>query len=250
MLQEMRDRTDSLFFKIIVGALIFVLCAFGFGAFNFFVNPDPAAATVNGEEIKRTELDQVAERRRQQMLAQLGDNVDPDLIDVAALRSGSLDLLVEQKLFDQATRDIGLNVSDYQIDKALTSDPNFQIDGVFDANTYRMLLANNGFTPVRYRTLTAESLIQQQLSNGFSAAPVLFDWELDQAAALFGQTRDIAYLTIDKAAEQAATEVAEEDIEAYYEANSVDFMTDETLAVEYVRLSLADLMQKLSLIHI
>ena len=244
MLQEMRDRTDSLFFKIIVGALIFVLCAFGFGAFNFFVNPDPAAATVNGEEIKRTELDQVAERRRQQMLAQLGGNVDPDLIDVAALRSGSLDLLVEQKLFDQATREIGLNVSDYQIDKALTSDPNFQIDGVFDANTYRMLLSNNGFTPVRYRTLTAESLIQQQLSNGFSAAPVLFDWELDQAAALFGQTRDIAYLTIDKAAEQAATEVAEEDIEAYYDANGVDFMTDETLTVEYVRLSLAELMQK------
>ena len=102
MLQEMRDRTDSLFFKVIVGALIFVLCAFGFGAFNFFTNPDPAAATVNGDEIKRSELDDFAERRRQQLLAQLGANVDPDLLDVAALRSTTLDMLVEQRLLDQA----------------------------------------------------------------------------------------------------------------------------------------------------
>ena len=244
MLQKMRDRTDSLFFKVIVGALIFVLCAFGFGAFNFFSNPDPSAASVNGDDIKRSELDQAAERRRQQMLAQLGENVDPDLLDVTALRGSTLDLLVEQKLLEQASQDIGLNVSDYQIDKALTSDANFQIDGVFDANTYRMLLANNGLTPVGYRQITAEALVQQQLSLGFSSAPVLYDWELDQAAALFGQSRDIAYLTIDKAAAQQAAVVADEDIEAYFEANSPDFMTDETLTIEYVRQSLSGLVEK------
>ena len=244
MLQEMRDRTDSLFFKVIVGALIFVLCAFGFGAFNFFTNPDPAAATVNGDEIKRSELDDFAERRRQQLLAQLGANVDPDLLDVAALRSTTLDMLVEQRLLDQATQDIGLNVSDFQIDKALTTDERFQIDGVFDANTYRMLVANFRLTPVRFRELTANSLVQQQLSAGFDGAPVLFDWELDQAAALFGQTRDIAYLTIDKAAAQAAIEVADEDIQAYYDSNSADFMTDETLTVEYVRQTLSALVEK------
>jgi len=232
MLQEMRDRTDSLFFKVIVGALIFVLCAFGFGAFNFFTNPDPAAATVNGDEIKRSELDDFAER------------VDPDLLDVAALRSTTLDMLVEQRLLDQATQDIGLNVSDFQIDKALTTDERFQIDGVFDANTYRMLVANFRLTPVRFRELTANSLVQQQLSAGFDGAPVLFDWELDQAAALFGQTRDIAYLTIDKAAAQAAIEVADEDIQAYYDSNSADFMTDETLTVEYVRQTLSALVEK------
>lgn len=242
MLQEMRDRTDSLFFKIIVGALIFVLCAFGFGAFNFFVNPDPAAATVNGDDIKRSELDQFAERRRQQMLAQLGDNADPDLVDVAALRSSSLDMLVEQKLLDQAVDEMGLQVSDYQIDKALTSDPNFQIDGVFDANTYRMLLANNGLTPVRFRELTAGSLVQRQLSASFGSTPVLYDWELDQAAALFGQTRDIAYLLLEKSAAEAAAEVTDDEIEAYYEANSPDYMTDETVTVNYVRRSLAELM--------
>ena len=243
MLQEMRDRTDSLFFKIIVGALIFVLCAFGFGAFNFFSNPDPSAASVNGDDIKRSELDQMAERRRQQLLAQLGENVDPDLLDVTALRGSTLDMLVEQKLLEQASDDIGLNVSDYQIDKALTSDENFQIDGVFDANTYRMLLANNGLTPVGYRQITADALVQQQLSQGFSGAPVLYDWELDQAAALFGQFRDIAYLTIDKAAAEEAIEVADEDIEAYFEANSPDFMTDETLSIEYVRQSLSGLVK-------
>lgn len=244
MLMEMRDRSDSLFFKVIVGALIFVLCAFGFGAFNFFDNSNPAAAKVNGEEIYRTELDNYVERRRQQMLAQFGENADPDLIDPAMLQGSSLDQLVEQKLLEQATADIGLAVSDYQVDKSLRADVNFQIDGEFDPNTYRMLLSQNGLTPVRFKALTSESLVQRQLSAGFGGTPVLFDWELEQAAALFGQTRDIAYLTIEKSAAEAAAEISEDEIEADYEANGPDYMTEETVSIEYIRQSLADLLQK------
>ena len=131
MLMEMRDRTDSLFFKIIVGALIFVLCAFGFGAFNFFDNSNPSAAKVNGVEISRAELDNFVERRRQQLLVQLGENADPDLIDPALLQGSTLDMLVEQRLLEQATEGIGLAVSDFQVDKSLMTDPTFQIDGKY-----------------------------------------------------------------------------------------------------------------------
>lgn len=242
MLMEMRDRSDSLFFKIIVGALIFVLCAFGFGAFNFFDNSNPSAAKVNGAEISRSELDTFVDRRRRQMLAQFGDNADPDLIDPALLQGSSLDMLVEQKLLEQATDEIGLAVSDYQVDKSLTTDPNFQIDGEFDPDTYRMLLSQNGLTPVRFKQLTAGSLVQRQLSEGFGGTPVLFDWELEQAAALFGQTRDIAYLTLEKSVAEAAAEISDDDIEADYEANVPDYMTEETVSVEYIRQSLATLL--------
>ena len=41
MLQKLRDQTQSLFFKVLVGAIIFVLAIFGFGAFNLFLNTDP-----------------------------------------------------------------------------------------------------------------------------------------------------------------------------------------------------------------
>lgn len=243
MLMEMRDRSDSLFFKVIVGALIFVLCAFGFGAFNFFDNSNPSAAKVNGEEIYRVELDNFVERRRQQLLAQFGENADPDLIDPALLQGSSLDMLVEQKLLEQASDEIGLAVSDYQVDKSLTSDPNFQIDGEFDPGTYRMLLAQNNLTPVGYKEIAAESLVQRQLTSGFSASPVLFDWELEQAAALFGQTRDIAYLTIEKSVAEAAAEISDDEVEADYEANGPDYMTEETVDVEYIRQSLAALLE-------
>ena len=45
MLQKMRESTQSVGMKILVGAIILVLAVFGFGAFNFFVNPDPAVAS-------------------------------------------------------------------------------------------------------------------------------------------------------------------------------------------------------------
>ena len=98
LLQKMRDRTQTLLFKVIIGAIIFVLLVFGFGAINVFTPGEQIAATVNGEEITQREVVNSAERRRQTLLAQLGDNVDPNLIDATALQSSTLDQLINNKL--------------------------------------------------------------------------------------------------------------------------------------------------------
>ena len=84
MLQKMRDKSQGLAAKILVGVIVVVLTLFGFGAFTAFVSNDPAAASVNGEDISRAELGLETERQRQRILGQLGENADPDLVDVSS----------------------------------------------------------------------------------------------------------------------------------------------------------------------
>ena len=69
MLQKLRDQTQSLAFKVLVGAIIFVLAIFGFGAFNLFIDTDPSIASVNGEDITQTMLLQESDRERRRLAA-------------------------------------------------------------------------------------------------------------------------------------------------------------------------------------
>ena len=51
MLQELRNQTQSLGFKVLAGAIIVVLTLFGFGATNLFLASDPTIALVGDYEL-------------------------------------------------------------------------------------------------------------------------------------------------------------------------------------------------------
>ena len=241
LLQKMRDRTQTLPFKIIIGAIIFVLLVFGFGAINVFAPGEQIAATVNGAEITQREVVNSSERRRQALLQQLGENADPNLIDASALQSSTLDQLINNKLIDQTSAKLGVNASEQQINQAILDTPDFQIEGAFDENTYRRLLSQVGMTPLGYKDLVMNSLAQTQLRTGVSGSPVLFDWEIEQGAKVLAQKRDIAFLLLNQETVADSISVDDEEIEAFYEANEPDFMSAESLELEYVSASLTRL---------
>ena len=61
MLQELRNQTQSLGFKV-AGAIIVVLTLFGFGATNLFLASDPTIAAIGDYEITETVLERETER--------------------------------------------------------------------------------------------------------------------------------------------------------------------------------------------
>lgn len=241
LLQKMRDRTQTWFFKLIIGAIIFVLLVFGFGAINVFAPGEQVAASVNGEDITQVELVNAVERRRQTLLSQLGENVDPNLIDPSALQASTLDQLINNKLIDQTSTSLDIRASEDQVNRAILDTPDFQIEGAFDENTYRRLLGQVGLSPLAYKDLVTASLAQNQLRTGLTGAPVLFDWELEAGAKLLGQKRDVAYLLLNQAAVSDSISVDDEEIAAYYDANEPDFMSSETVDLAYVSASLSEL---------
>jgi len=166
MLQKLRDQTQSLFFKVLVGAIIFVLAIFGFGAFNLFLNTDPAVASVNGEDITQNDLAMEAERERRRLAAQFGENFDPNLIDPIMLQNSVINQLISRMLLSQAAEDLGVGASDKQINEIVISNPNFLIDGQFEENTYRRVVNMLGYTPREFLALTGELIAVEQLRNG------------------------------------------------------------------------------------
>ncbi len=242
MLQKMRDQTQGLGFKIVVIALIFVLAVFGFGAIDL-TGGEPEVASVNGTDITASRLASEVQREQQRLAAQFGENFDPSLIDPAALQSQVLSRLIGQELLTQKAREIGVQASDTLIDDRIRANPNFQIDGRFDPETYRRTVRLAGFTPQAYRAEVERGLSLDQFSGAVTQTAAVPEWELRAAATFMNQTRDLAFLRFDPEVFRSKVEVTAEDVETYYEENRSQFMTELRLDAQALVLSVDDLLQ-------
>jgi peptidyl-prolyl cis-trans isomerase D len=58
---------------------------------------------------------------------------------------------------------------------------------------------------------------------------------------LAGETRDVAYAVVPAASFAAAAEVTPAEVAAYYDKNKSQFLTAETVSLQYLKLNLADI---------
>ena len=242
MLQRVREQTQGIGFKIIVGILVVVLAIFGFGGFNLFAPTDPAVATVNGTDITRSELELEAQRQLQQLAAQFGENFDRNLIDPGTLQAQALNRLITTELLAQTTDELGLGAAEQVVSRILRENPNFQLDGRFDEATYRRVVGMLGYSPKTFMAQAQQDLTLDRFSSSVTSTAVVPRWELAEAARFLAQTRTIGHLDFTVAAFRDRVEVSDEDVATYYDDNRQDFLTDLAVNVEYVRLTVDDLL--------
>ena len=81
MLQSIRDNSQGIIAKIIVGLIAVTFALFGVESLVSLTAGSNAPATVNGEEISQQDLHQGVQLQRRQMLSQMGEDADPSLLD-------------------------------------------------------------------------------------------------------------------------------------------------------------------------
>jgi len=241
MLQKMRDNAQGTAAKILLGLLVIAFTIFGFGAFQAFIEADPPAAKVNGEKISRGTLAAETERQRQRLLAQMGENANPDLIDTVRLQKSVLDGLINRKLLLESAQTMGLRVSEAEVDRAIMDNPQFKVDNKFDRELYQRLIAGAGQTPLGFKEEMTNNITLVQLNGAMTETPFLTDQEARDVARLLTQTRDFAYLLFAPEKYKSEVTVTDDAVAAYYQSHLADFMTEDTVDVDYVQLSLAEM---------
>jgi peptidyl-prolyl cis-trans isomerase D len=237
MLQKMRDKTNSLAFKVLLGIIVFVLAVFGFGAVNLFGSGDPDMARVNGESITQSMLVAETERERRRLAAQLGEQFDPGMIDPVRMQAAVLEQMISRALLSQAAQDLGVGTSDAQVAANIRRNPNFQVNGAFEEGRFRMVAQALGYSPPGFVEETRELRTLEQIQRGLLGTALQTDQELRNHARLLGQRRDLAYLpfTPERFVDQAL--VSDEDVAQRYEENRAEYMTEERVDVEFVELT-------------
>ena len=230
MLQDIRDNSQGVISKVIIGVIIAVFALTG-ASYLIDRLPITAVAEVNGEEITEAQL----QAETQQFLNSIGAGIDS--IDQELLEQIALNQLIEQVILRQSTEDASMAISSNEIDRQILQTEAFQIDGVFNSDLAVRTMAAQFLNVPQYRAFLRQQLLLVQMANAYSSSNFVTKAELNKVAELTGQTRDFRYISITLGARTLGTAISNNEIAAYYEANTDNFIEEESVLLDYVVLS-------------
>jgi len=243
MLEKIREGSQGVIAKSI---LVLVILSFAFTGVSSYLgsSTEAAAATVNGEEISESALEQAYQNERARLEQQLGEMfaaLSADEQYLASVKQSVLERLVAEKLLDQTATELGLRVSDAQIKNAIMTEPAFQTDGQFDNDRYQSILRQLGYQANSFRNMMRTDMTRRQLVASLVGSEFVLPGEANYLADIQGQTRDIRYHVVDATPFVTEAVVTDEQAKSYYDANLAQFMSPETLSLEYIELNAKDM---------
>ena len=195
-------------------------------------------AKVGKAEISQNEFQRAFRQQLSQLQAQ---GIDPNRLDDELLRRSVLEQLITARIIEQTSRDLGLRVSDQQLDQVIRSLPAFQDNGRFDIERYQRRLLQEGYSAVGFEEMLREALVAEQLQQGMIESAFLTSADLHDYLRLQHQRRRFEYLVFSLDDHRGAIDIDAETIEDFYQANPGLFLSPEQVRLEYLELTVDEL---------
>lgn len=238
MLQTIRDRLTGWVAVVFLG-LIGLTLVVSFGNMTTDVASANVAATVNGEDIPMFRFRDVYQDQlvRQQEAFQ-GEL--PEFLQ-QQLQRNVLEGLIRNRVMAQYAGETGYRADDQRVAAYIRSLEAFQIDGEFSQQSYIALLSSEGIAPEEFERQQRAALQLGELQGGVVSSDFYTPAEYRRFIELDQERRDAVFVRFDPVALLAGIEVDDGEIQAFYDANSARFQTEESVALDYVEIRLADI---------
>ncbi len=232
MLTEIREKTQGTFAWII---LILICVPFALWGLQNYTNggQEKAVVIVGDKEFGQREVNQAyAQFKQQYAEMQIPEEI---------LQKQAIEKLIRDELLLQHVTEEGLVVTDERVRQFIASLQYFQREGKFDKQQYETLLASQGMSSAQFINRIRKALVMEQFQKAVTDTSFISEQDMQRFFKIQNQTRDIEYVTIN--IEPVATTPSDAAINDFYQQHASDYQTAEQVSVEYVELSLNDLMQ-------
>ncbi|MEE4184906.1 MAG: SurA N-terminal domain-containing protein [Gammaproteobacteria bacterium] len=239
MLQTIRERLTGWFAWFILGAIALTLVV-TFGNIDTGFSGVSAAATVNGEEIPLSEFRARYNSQRQQWEANFRAQIPDEVAE--SIADSVIQGLVRTRVISQHAVEQGYRVNDAELADAIQSNPVFYVGGKFSQPNYEQLLASQGLTPQRFEYEERQNMQVRQFAEGVAYSAFYTPSQFRRYIELDGERRAVEFVLLPPEAFLDQVTVAEAAIEERYEQSRQNFMTEESVALEYVEIDFAELL--------
>lgn len=238
---------NNILVKILLTLLIASFAIFGVGGGLLNTNSG-WVAKVGETEVKTAEFNQMVQNQARQYQQAFGGQVTTaEIIQRFQIDNQVLNQAMATAAFAEAGRLSGLRATQQQISEELLELPYFQINGVFNRNAMETVLRNNSMTIPSFERSMARDMQVQQLVEAVSAPrpenTVMASWL--HAYEKERRTANLVNISLADVGEIDAP--TDEDIQAYYDANTANFMEPERRSWQYVLLTPAVFMSSIEL---
>jgi peptidyl-prolyl cis-trans isomerase D len=202
----------------------------------FQTNINNDIALVDGLPITALDYQQGFQNYLRQVRSLTGANFDISQYDTPISRRRFLEQMIDQRVIQMYAEKSGFAVSEEELARAVMEIQAFQIDGRFDNELYRNMLAAQGMSPRGFEQQMAADMVRVQLPRAIAETSIATHSEIEMAAKLQGQTRNFRALTIASADFVDTVQVAEEQVAEFFAENAARFMSEEQVIIEYLEL--------------
>ncbi|MEP3688837.1 MAG: peptidyl-prolyl cis-trans isomerase [Sulfitobacter dubius] len=235
------------FSKTAVWALmgLLILGLGGFGAINLSGN----LRSIGSVGDKSISVDQYARQLQQEIRAieaQTGESLPFARAQEMGLDRAVLQRIVRNRALDHEAAEMGISIGDATLRDEIVAISAFQgIDGNFDREGYRFALQQSGMSEAAFETSireeAARGLLQRAILGGVSMpntyARTLVDYVAEERSFTW------ARLSADDL-DTPVAEPTEEELQAFYDANTDDFMLPASKSITYAWLRPEDLLDE------
>lgn len=238
LLQIIRDKFSGVIALVIIGAIAITL-VISFSGMDGGVASGNFAAEVNGEPIPMANYQRVAQnqlyRQQEALQGELTSAIQEQI------QRSVLEGMVRNEVIKQFVRDSGFRVSDERVMQEIRRQPVFQVGGEYSYASYVVVLGQQGIVPEQYEFDQRAQMEIGQLENAIVVSDFFTPAEYRRYIELLAEERTAAHVLLDPRALSADIDLPESRLREYYDANSERFMSAESVRLEYVEVSLADI---------
>ncbi len=240
MLQLIRRKIRGVVAYIVVGIIIVPFALFGIDWLFSGLGGASPIASINSEVITQAELEVAANLKKRQLASRSDEQVDFADLDDNKIQQLTLSELVERKLLGQQAAALGMDIPPSVIDQHIIEVPQFQVAGVFVPELYQSTLRDNGYTPTYYKNRVRQQIQQLHLISGFTETAFVTNAEVQQMIKISRQERDLAYVEIALKSYMEKAKISTKEVQAYYDENPNEFMSERQAIVDYVEIKRED----------
>ena len=198
-------------------------------------NKENVAATVNGQEISKKELESLTKSYKEQYLNFV--NGDETLLNQPFIQQTALDHLIAQNLILQQAEKVGISLSDAQIEQMLAQQPSFQQNGQFSQTLYENYLRSVGLTSQGLIANLRQDHALKMLNSTFVDYTLVSKVDMNQIANLQTEQRTLFLSSIPLDEYKKNIQVSQQDIANYYQKHKNSFKQTAHVDVDYIVLS-------------
>ncbi len=234
----MRKHAKSWLIKALI-AIIAVVFVFYFG-YSFTSDQAMKVAYVNGELINGPEYEKVYRDMITSLQARYKSMWNDNMIKMFNLKKRALESLITQRLMSQAASELGLDVTEEEIQKAIMNYPAFQINGRFDMRRYQSMLGNNHMKPEDFEASITSELLDKKLKQFLFAFLNITDREILEYYTFANEKVKISFVEFNPENFKDSVKIDEPRLNAYFEKNKEQYRIPEKINVVYLEVDPKD----------
>ena len=241
MLEKFRSYAQTKAAQIILALILIPFALFGIDSYLNQAGNNLSVAKVNGYKIALPEYNRAIENVRNRIMSE-GKKVDPAMFDSFEFKESVIDGLITKQLLNNDIKKSQFRITDQQLSQYIIGMPEFQKDGKFSQEVYDKVLQNNQLTPKKFEESIRNDLLIQQVRDGLQKLTFIPPNNLAETLKATSQQREISIAEFKTKEYMTKANIAEKDIQAFYDQNKSKFLAPEQVKAEFVVFSLANIL--------